>query len=61
MQNKTFAMTSDDLRLLHEAVMLLLVVKQAARATQDAKQVEALGEKLFGKEGEDEPEISIGV
>ena len=55
MQDKTFAMTRDDLRLLHEAVVLLLAVKQAARATQDVKQVEALIDKMFVQGDEDEP------
>jgi hypothetical protein len=60
--NKHMVMTQDDLRLLHEAVTLLLVVKRAARAERDAKLVEALGEKLFGEEGQDgESKIATGV
>lgn len=61
MQNKTFAMTAEDVRLLGEALMLLLVVKQTARAVQDAKQVQALMEKMLGEDGGDEPQVAIGV
>jgi len=61
MQSKTFAMTGEDLRLLEEALTLLLVVKQAARATHDAQQVKALSDKLLGGIEGDESQISISV
>lgn len=61
MQNKTFQMTGEDIRLLGEALTLLLVVKRAARATQDAKQLEALTDKLLGGMDDDESQIAISV
>ena len=58
---RTMAMTADDIRLLQEAVVLLLAVKHAARVERDAKLVELLGQKLFAEDQHGEHEESHGV
>lgn len=48
-QHRNMIITPEDIRLLEEAMMLLLVVKRASRSYQDAKLVEKLTDKLLGE------------